>query len=74
MSAAVSEESCSSGKLASYSLLSSSGRLDGDMRGVIEDRCDRALESEDTDILAFDLVARETRPLGLALNNALGRA
>jgi hypothetical protein len=73
MSAVVSEEGCSPGKLASYSrLLSSSGRLDRDIRDLLEQRCERALEDEDTDIVAFDLVARENRPLGLALNDALG--
>lgn len=59
-------------QLASYAkLLSSASRLEDPARKLVEDRCRVALEGEDVDIVAFDLLASENRPLGLSLSEAL---
>jgi hypothetical protein len=69
---AVQDGSCPPARLASYSrLLSAAGRLTGAVRDVVERRCDEALEAAAVDVLAFDLLASEVRPLGLALLDAL---
>jgi hypothetical protein len=57
---------------ASYSrLLAGTGQLAGAVRDIVNARCDAALDGDDVDLLAFDLVAGEVRPLGIALLEAL---
>ena len=60
-------------RLATYArLLSASGRLQGQVRAAVQGACEDALEGTRVHLMAFDLLAGETRPLGLALLEALG--
>jgi hypothetical protein len=60
------------GQLATYGrLLSGAGRLEGEVREAVEERCEAALHGDDVDVMAFDLLAAEMRPLGIALSEAL---
>jgi hypothetical protein len=52
-------------------LLAGIGRLSGHVRAAVEQRCDQALDGDEVDVLAFDLIAAEVRPLGLGLLDAL---
>jgi hypothetical protein len=59
-------------QLATYArLLSAAGRLQGAAHGATRAACQDALEGTH---MAFDLLAGETRPLGLALLEALDDA
>ncbi|MGP0100041.1 MAG: hypothetical protein ACLPUT_00255 [Solirubrobacteraceae bacterium] len=60
-------------RLATYArLLSASGRLQGQVRVAVLGACEDALEGTRVCVMAFDLLAGETRQLGLALLEALG--
>jgi hypothetical protein len=60
-------------RLASYArLLSVAGRLQGQVRAAVRTACEDALGGTRVRVMAFDLLAGETRPLGLALLEALG--
>jgi hypothetical protein len=60
------------GQLATYGrLLSGAGHLEGEVREAVEERCEAALHGDDVDVMAFDLLAAEIRPLGIALSEAL---
>jgi len=60
-------------RLATYArLLSAAGRLHGQVRAAVRAACEDALEGTRVHLMAFDLLAGETRPLALALLEALG--
>ena len=62
-------------RLATYArVLSAVGRLHGHARGAASALCEDALDGSRAAVMAFDLLAGETRPLGLALLEALAGA
>jgi len=62
-------------RLATYArVLSAAGRLQGTARSAARSACEEALEGTRVQAMAFDLLASESRPLGLALLEALDGA